>query len=58
MGIVDVPLLDMSEPEIDTRIKEVHKFLMHINSDKQNKDMVHAYLKGCNSVASRFGKQI
>ena len=42
MGIVDVPLLDMSEPEIDGALR----ILMHINSDKQNKDMVHAYLRG------------
>ena len=34
MGIVDVPL------------KKCIRILMHINSDKQNKDMVHAYLRG------------
>ena len=41
MGIVDVPLLDMSEPEINGALKKCI-----INSDKQNKDMVHAYLRG------------
>ena len=46
MGIVDVPLLDMSEPEIDGALKKCIGILMHINSDKQNKDMVHAYLRG------------
>ena len=46
MGIVDVPLLDMSEPEIDGALKKCIRILMHINSDKQNKDMVHAYLRG------------
>ena len=46
MGIVDVPLLDMSEPEIDGALKKCIRILMHVNSDKQNKDMVHAYLRG------------
>ena len=46
MGIVDVPLLDMSEPEIDGALNKCIRILMHINSDKQNKDMVHAYLRG------------
>mgnify|MGYP000302668060 FL=1 len=39
-------LLDMSEPEIDGALKKCIRILMHINSDKQNKDMVHAYLRG------------
>ena len=46
LDIVDVPLLDMSEPEIDGALKKCIRILMHINSDKQNKDMVHAYLRG------------
>ena len=41
MGIVD-----MREPEIDGALKKCIRILMHINSDKQNKDMVHAYLRG------------
>ena len=52
MGIVDVPLLDMSEPEIDGALKKCIRILMHVNSDKQNKRI----FKGCNGVASRFGK--
>ena len=56
MGIVDVPLLDMSEPEIDGALKKCIRILMHINSDKQNKDMVHAYLRGATVLRSRFGK--
>ena len=39
-------MLDMSEPEIDGALKKCIRILMHINSDKQNKDMVHAYLRG------------
>ena len=30
MGIVDVPLLDMSEPEIDGALKKCIRILMHI----------------------------
>ena len=38
MGIVDVPLLDMSEPEIDGALKKCIRILMHINSDKQKEN--------------------
>ena len=56
MGIVDVPLLDMSEPEIDGALKKCIRILMHINSDKQNKDMVHAYLRGATVLRPDLGK--
>ena len=54
MGIVDVPLLDMSEPEIDGALKKCIRILMHINSDKQNKDMVHAYLRGATENKMKY----
>ena len=31
---------------VDGALKKCIRILMHINSDKQNKDMVHAYLRG------------
>lgn len=46
MGIVNVPLLDMSEPEIDGALKKCIRVLMHVNTDKNNSDMKHIYLKG------------
>lgn len=46
MGIVNVPLLDMSEPEIDGALKKCIRILMHINTEKNNSDMKHIYLKG------------
>lgn len=46
MGIVNVPLLDMSEPEIDGALKKCIRILMHVNTDKNNSDMKHIYLKG------------
>lgn len=46
MGIVNVPLLDMSEPEIEGALKKCIRILMHINTDKNNSDMKHIYLKG------------
>ena len=46
MGIVNVPLLDMSEPEIEGALKKCIRILMHVNTDKNNSDMKHIYLKG------------
>lgn len=46
MGIVNVPLLDMSEPEIDGALKMCIRILMHVNTEKNNCDMKHIYLKG------------
>lgn len=56
MGIVDVPLLDMSEPEIDGALKKCIRILLHINSDKQNKDMIHAYLRGAKVLRPDLAK--
>lgn len=46
LGMVDVPLLDMSEPQIKGSLNKCIRILMHINSEKENKDMVHIYLRG------------
>lgn len=44
MGINDVPLLDMSQPVINGALKKCIRVLMHINSQKENKEMNHVYL--------------
>ena len=46
MGITDVPLLDMAAPDIDNALKMCIRVLMHINTDKTNGELKHAYLRG------------
>lgn len=56
MGIVNVPLLDMSEPEIDGALKMCIRILMHVNTDKNNSDMKHVYLKGAKVLRPDLAK--
>lgn len=46
MGICDVPLLDMTAPDIDGSLKMCIRVLMHINTEKNNSELHHAYLRG------------
>lgn len=56
MGIVNVPLLDMSEPEIDGALKMCIRILMHVNTGKNNSDMKHVYLKGAKVLRPDLAK--
>ena len=50
MGITDVPLLDMAAPDIDGALKKCIRVMVHINTDKDNKDLVHIYLNGAKAL--------
>ena len=50
MGITDVPLLDMAAPDIDGALKKCIRVMVHISTDKENKDLVHVYLKGAKAL--------
>lgn len=46
MGITDVPLLDMAAPDINGALKKCIRVILHVNTDKTNKEMKHVYLHG------------
>ena len=46
MGIVDVPLMCMSEIPIDGALEKCVRILLHVNSDKSLKEINHVYLGG------------
>ena len=46
MGITDVPLLDMAAPDIKGALKMCIRVMVHINTDKQNCNLTHIYLRG------------
>lgn len=46
MGITEVPLLDMAAPDIDNALRMCIRVLVHINTEKGNKDLKHVYLRG------------
>ncbi len=46
MGIVDVPLLDMSAPEIGGALEMCIRVMVHINTDMSNAELRHVYLGG------------
>lgn len=46
LGMTDIPLLDMSQPLIQGALQKCVRILMHVNTDKENKDMKHVYLRG------------
>lgn len=46
MGIVDVPLMCMSEIPIDGALEKCVRVLMHVNTDKTLAEVKHVYLEG------------
>ena len=46
LGITDVPLLDVAQPDIDGALKKCIRVLVHINTDKKNNELHHVYLRG------------
>jgi chorismate mutase len=45
MGWTDLPLLCTREIDVPGSLKKCIRVLLHVNSDKTNKDMKHIYLK-------------
>lgn len=56
MGICDVPLLDMAAPDIDNALKMCIRVIMHINTDMQNSDLTHSYLRGAKVLRPDLAK--
>lgn len=56
MGITDVPLLDMAAPDIDGALKKCIRVIVHTNSDKEKKDMIHSYLRGARVLRPDLAK--
>lgn len=50
MGICDVPLLDMAAPDIDGALKMCIRVMIHINTDLDNSDLKHIYLRGSKAL--------
>lgn len=50
MGITDVPLLDMAAPDIDGALKMCIRVMLHINTDIENKELNHVYLRGAKAL--------
>lgn len=50
MGITDVPLLDMSAPDICGALKMCIRVMVHINTDMENCDLKHVYLRGAKEL--------
>lgn len=45
LGIVDVPLLDFQELYVKGALKNCIRVMIHINTDKENAQMKHVYLR-------------
>ena len=46
LGYTDVPLIDMATPDIEGMLAKCIRLLIHINTEKANKDMVPVYMNG------------
>lgn len=56
MGITDVPLLDMSAPDICGALKMCIRVMVHINTDMENCDLKHVYLRGAKVLRPDLAK--
>ena len=50
MGFTDVPLMCASELAIKGSLEKCIRVLMHINTNKTNKDIKHVYLKNAKNL--------
>ena len=57
MGITNVPLLDMAAPDIDGALKMCIRVMVHINTDKSNSELRHAYLRGAKVLRPDLGSK-
>lgn len=46
LGITDVPLLDLMQPDIEGALPKCIRLMMHVNSDMPNGELHHVYLRG------------
>jgi len=46
LGMTDTPLLCLNEIEIEGSLKKCVRILLHINTQKQLKELRHSYLEG------------
>lgn len=46
MGISNVPLLDVAQPQVDGALKMCIRVIIHFNTEKNNEELKHAYLRG------------
>lgn len=46
IGLTDVPLMCSNEIEVPGSLKNCIRVLVHLNTDKENSDIDHVYLKG------------
>ena len=57
MGITDIPLLDMTAPTIDGALKMCIRVMIHINTELQNNELNHVYLRGAKVLRPDLAKQ-
>lgn len=57
MGYTDVALMDMAAPDIDGALEMCIRVLIHINTDKPNKDMKPVYLRGARVLRPDIAKK-
>lgn len=46
LGITDVPLLDLVQPDVEGALEKCIRLIMHVNTDRSNKELHHIYLRG------------
>lgn len=58
LGICDIPLMCVKEADIRGSIDKCIRVLMHVNSDKSNKEICHVYLGGAVVLRKDLVKKI
>lgn len=46
LGITNIPLLDLAQPDIGGALEKCIRLIMHINTDRSNDELHHIYLRG------------
>lgn len=46
LGITDIPLLDLVQPNVEGALEKCIRLMMYINTDKKNSELHHVYLRG------------
>lgn len=57
LGFADVPLLDMAAPDIDGALKMCIRVMVHVNTEKSNSELRHAYLRGAKVLRPDIGRK-
>ncbi len=58
LGILDIPMMCLSEANIDGSLRKCIRILVRINTDKTNKEMNHVYLGGAMALRKDLAKII